>query len=271
MAIELEIRDGSPHWYLSPNIWVVMDPSDTIESMPIAGTPCYLKARVRNNGSTTVANATVKFYWANPSIGVTRSTATLIGQSFVSLAAGGEDDVLCLIPWVPVFLNEGHECVIAEAYHSSDPLPATTDFNVPTDRHVAQRNLSVLMAMNSIFHMNFEMHNGQRKEEIFTAQIEQVGSENIIKEFPFLKEQLRGKKEGILKTVEFTNTQFLEQSRKQELSEKSSKPIAIGGFEKRKLAIVGQMEGDFVFLVVLQCKDEIRTGGLGILVINKKS
>jgi hypothetical protein len=270
MATELEIRDGSPHWYLSPDIWIVMDPNDVTESMPVAGTPCYLKARVRNNGSTNVSNATVRFYWANPAIGVNRNTATFIGQSFVSLAAGGVDDVLCLTPWIPEFLNEGHECVIAEAFHQDDPIASTTNFNVSTDRHIAQRNLSVLVAMHAMFHMNFEMHNGSRKEQMFTARVEQMKIEKALKQFPDLKKQLEGKKEGKLKVVEFTEERCASRDKHPGKHQDHSGPFTIAGFGKKQMAITGQIEGDFVFLDISQYVEKLQTGGLGILIVNAK-
>ena len=74
MAIELEIPDGDP-WYLSPNLWTVPgnDPEGPV-GMPIAGRPCYVWARVTNRGRTSVTNATVRFYWANPAVGFDRTT-----------------------------------------------------------------------------------------------------------------------------------------------------------------------------------------------------
>jgi hypothetical protein len=270
MATELEIRDGSPHWYLSPDIWIVMDPNDITESMPVAGTPCYLKARVRNNGNSSVTNATVKFYWGNPAIGLNRTTATPIGQSFVSLAPGGSEEVLCLTPWVPVFLNGGHECILAEAYHVSDPLPATNEFNVSSDRHVAQRNLSVIMALQSAFHMNFEMHNGQRNEQKFFAEVKQVKIETILKQFPHLKKQLDGKKEGKLEAVNFTEALCLDKEARHGKKEDTSETILLTGFEKKQMAISGVIHGDYAFITISQMSGKIEKGGLGILIINSK-
>ena len=128
MAVELEIRDGTP-WWASPDIWTVPDEPEGLPGSPVAGQPCYLWARVRNRGDSAVQNATVRYYWANPNVGFDRTTATLVGTSFVSLAAGEMQDVLCLTPWIPVFVNGGHECVLAEAFHPAlDPLPDTSDF-----------------------------------------------------------------------------------------------------------------------------------------------
>lgn len=147
MPVQLEILDGNP-WWLSPNIWVVPggDPLGA-PGVPIAGMPAYMWARVRNSGETPVVNAEVRFYWADPSSAFDRTTANLVGSAFVTLQAGEVTEVLLLVPWIPEFVNNGHECILAEAFHPfADPLSASPAFNVPTDRHVAQRNLSVAMA-----------------------------------------------------------------------------------------------------------------------------
>lgn len=85
MAIELEIEDGNP-WYLSPNVWTA--DTDGNASLPVGGTPTNLWARVRNTGQSMVQNATVRFYWANPAVGISRATATPVGSSFVTLNGG---------------------------------------------------------------------------------------------------------------------------------------------------------------------------------------
>ncbi len=208
MAVELEIRDGSPYWWNSTDIWIVADPNDTVESIPIASVPCFLKARVRNNGNSESVDATVQFYWANPSIGVSRTTANLVGQSFVTLFPSDVQDVVCLVPWIPVFLNNGHECILAEAFHPSDPITPSPDFNVPTDRHVAQRNLSVLRAMQGRFHFNFEVHNQERNNQSFQVMVEEVPAEKIFEQFRHLVKlhELYSLQQGKLKRVSFTDT-----------------------------------------------------------------
>ena len=157
MAVELWIDDGSPHWYLSPDIWVVPsdDPNDP-PGVPFANVSAYVWARVHNRGTTAVSNATVRYYWADPSTAITPSTATLIGTSSASLAAGETKDVLCVTPWLPQYVNNGHECLIAEAFAPSDPLPPQgpmDPFNVPTVRQIAQKNITVggMMAKMAVF------------------------------------------------------------------------------------------------------------------------
>lgn len=149
MSVQLLIRDGNPHWYLSPDIWVVPgnDPSGT-PGNPISGQAAYLWAHLTNNGSTNANGVRVDFYWANPALQVTRSNATLIGSAYADVMAGGNQDALCLIPWTPIIVNNGHECLVAVANHPGDPLPnpLPDEFNPPTYRQIAQKNLTVFVA-----------------------------------------------------------------------------------------------------------------------------
>jgi hypothetical protein len=128
--------------------------------MPVAGRACHVWARVTNSGAAEVSNAAVRFYHASPSVGFDRSTAHLIGSSFVTLGAGESADVLCNRPWRPGPEGADHACIVAEAFHPSlDPLPAVNAFGGPLDRHVAQRNLVVAPAVKGLFRLAFEICN----------------------------------------------------------------------------------------------------------------
>lgn len=113
----LVIDHGDP-WWLSPNVWAVPiaspDATSPGESSPAAGLSYYLKANVRNAGFSPADNVQVKLYWANPATVITRSSAHVVGSAFVSVDAGQVADVLCLTPWVPTYVNQGHECIVAE-------------------------------------------------------------------------------------------------------------------------------------------------------------
>ena len=155
MSAQLEIRDGTP-WWLSPDLWVVPgdDPSGAAGS-PIAGQNNYLWARVRNTGDRAVSMARVDFFWSNPATGVLRSTSQQIGSSFTDLAPGETKEVLCVSPWVPVIVNGGHECVVAQLVHPADPLPTPLPdpFDPPAYRQVAQRNLAVVVMSRKLSHL----------------------------------------------------------------------------------------------------------------------
>ena len=149
MSVQLLIRDGNPYWYLSPDIWVVpgSDPSGP-PGNPIAGQTAYLWAHVANTGDIDANGVRVDFYWANPALQVTRSNATFVGSAYADIPAGGTQDVLCLVPWTPVIVNGGHECLLAVANHAGNPLPSPLPdaFDPPIYPQVAQKNLTVLVA-----------------------------------------------------------------------------------------------------------------------------
>jgi hypothetical protein len=153
MPAHILLHDSSPQWWLSPDIWVVPgnDPSG-LPGSPIAGLPAYLWTRVSNIGTAPANGTRVDFYWANPSAQVVVGVATKIGSAFVDLAPGETQDVLCLVPWIPVVVNGGHECVIAVAHAPNDtnplpdPLPNGYSFEPPAHDQIAQLNLSVLLA-----------------------------------------------------------------------------------------------------------------------------
>ncbi len=154
MPVHLMIHDSPlPQWWLSPDIWVVpgTDPSGSPGS-PIAGQPAYLWARVSNTGNVAATGTRVDFYWANPSAQVVVGVATQIGSAFVDLNPGDTQEVLCLVPWTPIIVNGGHECVLAVAHGVGDtnpipdPLPNGFPFDPPSHDQIAQLNLSVLEA-----------------------------------------------------------------------------------------------------------------------------
>jgi hypothetical protein len=147
MDRKIQIRDGNP-WWLSQDIWIVPgnDPNNS-PGIPIAGQTNYLWAKVHNVGNQKIENTRINFYWSNPASGVFRSNSTLIGFSFVDLEAGETKEVLCLTPWIPVIVNDGHECLVVEAVTPYDPLPTPLpdEFDPPIYHQVAQRNLHILV------------------------------------------------------------------------------------------------------------------------------
>lgn len=266
MAVTLEIQDGSP-WYLSTDVWTVPgdDPLGP-PGMPLVGSPCYLWARVHNNGSNAVTNATVRFYWANPNVGFDRTTANLIGSAFVSLGASPDvQEVLCLTPWVPVFVNGGHECVLAEAFHSVDPLPPGPAFNVPTDRHVAQRNLQVVLAAQRQFHFAFEVHNPSRQKRTFSISAERGKLRQIRNFGPLLGRQFQiPEQDGEIHNVGFVAKACPDG---QEQPVPSIKKLILPPFGRTGFSLVGQLEGDGAVIHVQQKVDDQIVGGLAVLVV----
>jgi len=271
MSVQLEIQDGSTYWWLSPDVWTVPgeDP-EGVPGLPIVGQPCYVWARVHNTGTDAVTNATVRFYWANPAVGFDRNSANHIGNANVSLNAGETKEVLCLVSWTPVWVNDGHECVLAEAFHAAlDPLPASPDFNVPTDRHVAQRNLTILEVapMTKNFSMSFEIHNTERLPRTFAIKAE-VGKPAELR--PLLKQLGRDIPTGTGKVAKMGLIKGRNACDGDETPQPSMDRIEVAGGGRTGLTLTGELEGEAALLHVVQEADGRDIGGLSVLVMQGK-
>lgn len=274
MTVLLEVADGSP-WWLSNDIWTVPNDPEGAPGAPIVGQPCYLWAHVQNNGDQAVENAQVRFYWADPSVGFDRTTATVVGSSNVTLAPASASDVLCLTPWVPIFVNGGHECVLAEAFHASlDPLPATTIFDVPTDRHVAQRNLSVLAAPEKrIFHLAFEVHNPGRFETRYRVTVRKGDVKEALqatRRYPDLHKILQANKPGVVHDAGFVEGACPDV---ENFQPKDRFEVGLNPKQRTGVSVVGRLEGAFAFLhIEQQAISQNRKaviGGLSLLIVNE--
>jgi len=133
------LPSGTPFW-ASPDISV--ESSDVL-GRPVAGEPNFLHARVFNLGKAPSSPTRVQFYWGDPSLGLGGATMNLIGTEWVEIPAHASRDVRCNTPWVPVMVNGGHECVMVNTHN---PLldPIVQPFRAWLDRHVGQRNLTVI-------------------------------------------------------------------------------------------------------------------------------
>lgn len=67
----------------------------------------------------------------------------------------------CPTSWTLPYIDQGLLCLAEACHETHDPKPNTLSFDVPTDRHVAQRNLHVQEALttSTSFHHAFEMDN----------------------------------------------------------------------------------------------------------------
>ena len=166
-------RDISGVFWESPDIFVLprVD-ADTAPMMPpqlglsaVAGVPNTLYAHVWNLGKSPAYRVRVEFYWFNPSLGISRADANLIGAAYLDLgdrfthfpewrqidrpygsfmSRGAHAIVRCPVTWTPVFVNGGHECIVVRAFEvMKDPLDPN-QFSAAVDRHVGQRNIAVV-------------------------------------------------------------------------------------------------------------------------------
>jgi hypothetical protein len=165
---------GGVFWE-SPDIWVLPNvEADVAPLMPPsmggvaeANRPNTVYAHVWNLGKSQAYRVRVEFYWFNPSLGITRSDANLIGAAWVDLgnrfnvqqqwtevrtpygswlSKGSHAIVRCPVTWWPVFENQGHECLVVRAFEPILDAVSPNQFSAAKDRHVGQRNISVVKA-----------------------------------------------------------------------------------------------------------------------------
>lgn len=130
---------GTP-WFVCPDLHVT--PADAWGRVN-AGDTVTVSVTVQNLGRAAATGARARFWWVDPSGGVVPGASTFIGDSSrVSIAAGLAEVLECRTPWIPQFVNGGHECLVVEVSSLSDPL--TNTFRADLDRHVGQRNVTVL-------------------------------------------------------------------------------------------------------------------------------
>jgi hypothetical protein len=159
----------------SPDIYVVPhQPADSAPLRPAtqggvaaASAPNTLYAHVWNLGKAPAFRVRVEWWWFDPSLGLSRSAGHLIGASYVDLedrftlypqwrevtagygswlSRGSHAVVKCAQTWAPVFVNGGHECLVARAGDAMMDPVGVNQFSPATDRHVGQRNIAVVQA-----------------------------------------------------------------------------------------------------------------------------
>jgi hypothetical protein len=133
------ITDPNFVFWESPDIWIEGPSGDPDQA--VTGVPNTVKVHVWNSGLANCWAATVDLFWCDPSVGIDMAHANPIGS--VTLPVYSQQDAIAAFTWVPGMLNGGHECLVAQVYEPvSDPLVAP--FQPKLDRHVAQRNVSVV-------------------------------------------------------------------------------------------------------------------------------
>lgn len=266
---DLVIDHGTP-WWLSQSVWVVpaTSPDEPApgEVAPVVNQQYYGVANVRNTTDEDIENATVYFWWANPSLGIITSTnANLIGTSLVNVKANQTNTTLELTPWIPSFVNNGHECIIAAVVEGGGPPPSVLDgANDPT---VAQHNLGVVYTgpqKQGRFHYPFQICNPSRIEQSYIVQAREASIEEAK---PFLKDRIvhagKLRKHGFLRIPcpepkEYENAHPL-------LDGIKLTPFSCSGF-----TLVGSSEGGITLVHVTQHVGDRIVGGLSVLIISER-
>lgn len=167
---------GGAVFWESPDVWVV---SSAGVNQPVPGEENSVFARVTNLGLPTATGVQVKFWWANPSIAITESNAHLIGLGSANIPSGWSVVVKCGKPWVPIEVNNGHECLLAEAFIPNfDPLTAPLD--PVDDRHVGQKNEQLVVgAPGQDFNIPLEAVNASAFAQTLTFEVRPIVTRTV--------------------------------------------------------------------------------------------
>ena len=116
---------ASEKTYKSPDIRI--ESSDPLGNA-VAGELNYIHAKIFNLGKADAVPVKVDFYWGDPSLGLGAEHMNLVGTEWVQVRSHTSVDVRCNTPWVPVFVNKGHECL---KVNCSNPIldPIMTPFD----------------------------------------------------------------------------------------------------------------------------------------------
>lgn len=147
------LASSVPFW-ISPDI-VVTPPGGSPGAPAQAGVVNDLRVSVTNAGGVTAHNAQLDVFLADPSTAFTPATADLLASTYVTAPGYNVTDVP--LAWNPTAGQAGHKCLLARVSSvlTGDAVANPVVFDVPGDRHVAQRNVHVLpmaQAMELGFH-----------------------------------------------------------------------------------------------------------------------
>jgi hypothetical protein len=194
MAGILTIAPGSPHWWLSPDIWVTPVGSPTTPpgtANPIAGQAYNVSVRLHDNYPEPVPSGWALFVcWVIPTTGPfplpTGGQVLNNAPITVNVPATSAVIVQTAMTWTPSFENGGHECLVAAAYGTArgEGLPPSLDAD-PSDNDTnqgylstAQHNLGVVSLVpppkGPRIHYAFQVCNGFDEEREFVVRAQQA-------------------------------------------------------------------------------------------------
>ena len=146
-------------WWTSPDIMVDAPPYDGSGDLnPRFSVTNRVWARIRNRADTGAGNVYVRYYWADPSVGLapadwhpitsTRAHPNPAGPFAVPAHGSVEAP---WVEWIPS-ATPAHQCLLAIAYVNDDPAdvdnpdPLVYPFDAPWDNNIAQRNVEIIGA-----------------------------------------------------------------------------------------------------------------------------
>jgi hypothetical protein len=129
---------------------------------------------VTNNGGIDAVDAYVEVFIADPSTAFTPATAMPVGSGFLTIP--NYRQVPIIFPWTPTASEAGHRCLLARVCLSVpfDCYCNAAVFDVPGDRHVAQRNVNIVKMGEESLSFGFHVVNPLPIEGAFQLRTTEV-------------------------------------------------------------------------------------------------
>jgi hypothetical protein len=160
-------------FWISPDIRI-RKPDNSIGTEAVAGQLNHIEVTVTNAGGIPAIDAYVDVFLNPPAAAMTPATAILLGGQYINVAP--YSTTMVSFPWTPPTGQPTHRCLIARVSLIAPPdtysNPAV--FEVVADRHVAQRNISVitLPAGDSEMRFDFQFANSRAANTRFRLRLE---------------------------------------------------------------------------------------------------
>jgi hypothetical protein len=147
------LAPGLAFWQ-SPDI-VIVQPGGATGGEAVADAVNTVEVTVTNAGGIIATDAYVDAFFGDPATVMTPLTTIPIGGTYVTVPAIGTATVG--FPWTPSSADAGHRCLLARVslVIPPDTYANPSVFDVPGDRHVAQRNIHVLALAPSMSSISF--------------------------------------------------------------------------------------------------------------------
>ena len=146
-------------------------------------------------------------------------------------------------------------------------MPNTPIFNVPTDPHVAQKNLSLVKYKKGLFHFSFEIHNAARTIRSFNIFAEEGKLEQLDKIDQLIGKNFKiQKKRGNIQKIGFTES-LCPEIEDLENSQQDIRDLKLQQYERKGYTLIGKTDGGSNLIHINQTIDNVSIGGLSILVM----
>lgn len=128
--------------WLSPDIGIQAS-ANAFSDQAVQGIANQVNVRVTNGGGIAAVSAYVDFFVSDPATAFNPTVSSPVSGQFVNV--NPYSVTIASFSWTPLPTQVGHRCLLARvALYPGDAYRSTITFEPREDRHVAQRNISIV-------------------------------------------------------------------------------------------------------------------------------